>query len=66
MTVYLAVTPDRYELPVAVADTAAELARMLGVTEQSIWKTMLRHEAKERAGKRVKPSKRRIFKVEID
>lgn len=29
---YLAVTPDRYELPVAVADTAEELATQLNVS----------------------------------
>ena len=29
---YIAVTPDRYELPVAVADTAEDLAAMLNVS----------------------------------
>lgn len=31
MILYLCVTNDEYELPVAVADTQAELARMRGV-----------------------------------
>ena len=31
MTLYMKVTRDEYELPVAVAETKAELARMLGV-----------------------------------
>ena len=36
MTVYMAVTADKFELPVAVADTAEELAQMLGVKAQSV------------------------------
>jgi DNA-binding transcriptional regulator YhcF (GntR family) len=31
MKLYMCVTKDEYELPIAVADTQAELARMLGV-----------------------------------
>lgn len=31
MTLYMKVTRDEYELPVAVAETKAELARMLGI-----------------------------------
>ena len=65
MVVYVAVTPDRYELPIAVGDTALELAQMLGITRQAVFKTIWRHAEKERSGKRVKPSKWRIYKVEI-
>lgn len=36
MTVYMAVTADKFELPVAVADTAEELAQILGVKAQSV------------------------------
>ena len=36
MHVYMMVTKDEYELPVAIADTAPELARMVGTTENSI------------------------------
>jgi hypothetical protein len=32
----MAVTADKFELPVAVADTAEELAQMLGVKAQSV------------------------------
>lgn len=32
MKLYLCVTDDKYELPIAVADSQAELARMVGVT----------------------------------
>jgi len=36
MTLYMKVTRDEYELPVAVAETKAELARMLGRTRESV------------------------------
>ena len=36
MTLYIKVTKDRYELPVAVAESKSELARMLGVTPSAI------------------------------
>lgn len=36
MKVYMCVTDDEYELPIAVADTQRELARMLGVKEGTI------------------------------
>ena len=36
MTLYMKVTRDKYELPVAVAETKAELARMLGRTRESV------------------------------
>lgn len=34
--VWMKVTNDKFELPVAVADTCKELATMLGVSENSI------------------------------
>lgn len=36
MTVFMAVTMDKYELPIAVADTRKELANMLHVTPRTI------------------------------
>lgn len=38
--IWLAVTPDKYELPVAVADTAEELGNMLGKTANAIYSSM--------------------------
>lgn len=35
-------TNDKYELPVAVADTAAELARMVGIKPESIYSIISR------------------------
>lgn len=34
---YVKCTTDKYELPVAVADSGAELARMLGISANSVW-----------------------------
>lgn len=36
MKLYLKVTRDKYELPVAVADSAAELATMVGTTKNNV------------------------------
>ena len=36
MTLYMKVTKDEYELPVAVAGTKAELARMLGIKHEHV------------------------------
>ena len=36
-SVWLMVTADEYELPVAVADTAEELARIVGVSVATIY-----------------------------
>ena len=39
MTLYMKVTRDEYELPVAVAETKAELARMLGLSKANVRST---------------------------
>ena len=48
MHLYMAITQDKYELPLAVAYSVKELAAMLGVYESSIRVTMTR--AKQRGG----------------
>ena len=40
MKLYIAVTHDEYELPIAVADSATALARMLGIQPNAIHKQM--------------------------
>lgn len=37
---YIAVSKDEYELPIAVADSQASLARMLGIQPNAIHKQM--------------------------
>lgn len=40
MVVYMEVTKDKFELPVAVADTIAELARITGTRANTISSSM--------------------------
>ena len=65
MMVYIACTPDKYELPIAVADTTKELAQMLGVKENSIQHALSRHGRRRAAGKPMKWTKWRIYRIEI-
>ena len=58
MTVYMKVSRDEYQLPVAVADTMSELARMCGVTISNI-----SHALKDSV---VKGRKSDYLKVEVD
>lgn len=37
MKLYMAVTPDRYELPLVPPDTAKNLAELFGTTSNNIW-----------------------------
>lgn len=38
--IWMAVTPDKYELPVAVADSAEELGKKLGKTANAIYSSI--------------------------
>ena len=40
MHVYLKTTLDKYELPVAVADTARELAEMVGTSQSVVYSSI--------------------------
>lgn len=44
MKLYLKVTTDKYQLPVAVADSAQELARIVGATKESVYSMISRSE----------------------
>lgn len=59
MKVYIQVTRDKYELPVAVADSPSELARMTGANRNTVNSTL----ALFRKGKYKNPKYR---EVEID
>lgn len=58
---WLAVTPDKYELPVAVADTAMELGRMLGMKGNMVSKMYCHHQK----GKFKKWTKYKIIKLKV-
>ena len=59
MTLYIKVTNDELELPEAVADSAAELARMVGCSVNCIYSTISHV-------KRGKIKRGQYMKVEID
>ena len=51
MILYIACTPDKYELPLYVADTADELGFMLGITKQHVYQYICRTAEKNRKGR---------------
>ena len=55
--IYMEVTRDKYSLPIAVADTAQELARMRGVETQQVYQAV---------AKEYKIKKPRFVRVEIE
>ena len=63
MTLWMKITRDKYELPVAVADTCVQLGRILGVSTESIYSTMSSAAYRQRKGKNVRCQ---YVKVEVD
>lgn len=51
MRIYVQVTPDEYELPVAVADSPEELAEITGHTVGTIKTTISKRKNGKRKGK---------------
>jgi ribosomal protein L7Ae-like RNA K-turn-binding protein len=62
MTVWMAVSRDQYQLPIAVADTAEELGRLVGVKPASIETVVSRFNT----GKIRNLKRQNYFKVEIE
>lgn len=58
MTLYLKITKDKYELPLAVAGSMRELSRMCRITESAVSHAM--HETQRRGGRC------QYIKVEVD
>ena len=54
MVLYVAVTNDRYELPIAVAETQTELAIIVGVDKSTICRQIKRRAAGEKERPRKK------------
>lgn len=68
---WLAVTADEYELPLAVEDTAAVLARRLGVSEDTV--RVMEYRGKNERYRRTKKgpmpgfgTRYKVRKVEVD
>lgn len=56
---YMAVTPDEYQLPLAVADSVQQLAWMVGVTSNSIYSAISHGESRNW-------KKRRYVRIRVD
>ena len=52
MPMYMAVTADKYELPICVADTARELAEHFGVSPNTVYSSMSKGLSGKRNGYR--------------
>lgn len=59
---YMAVTPDRYELPLAIADTARELGKLVGVSANLIHSSI----AKKQSGKNRKMRFVKVDELEVE
>lgn len=62
MVVYLACSKDRLALPIAVADTAEELARLAGVKVGTVRSEIARFKSGKLHGQR----NQRFFRIEIE
>lgn len=50
--IWMAVTPDEYELPLAVADTARELGKIYGITAKTVMTSEFRRENGRDSGRK--------------
>ena len=49
---WLAVTPDQYELPLAVADTAEQLGALFGLKRASVINSVQKNSSGKRSGRK--------------
>lgn len=59
INVYMAVTTDKYELPIAVADTVKELSELTGTSKNAISSAICKKKSGRISGKK-------FIRVEID
>ena len=62
MILYIACTPDKYELPLYVAESAQELGEMLGIRKQVVYQYISRTALNNRRGKPM-PKMLHFYKV---
>lgn len=66
MFLYLACTPDKYELPLFVADSAEEMAEYLGVPVNTVYKMTSRKRRQDRDGRKYKASKLQLMRISTE
>ena len=66
MTLYMAVTPDKYELPMMIAESKAELARMTGMHRSTVCNA-IKGRRSRREGRKLRLDVRYLFvTVEVE
>ena len=66
MKLYMAVTPDEYELPMEIAETPSELARKVGVHRSSVSNAISRRKRGCQSRKSQKMTKYWYVTVEVE
>ena len=66
MFLYLACTPDKYELPLYVADSAGEMAEYLGVPVNTVYKMTSRKRRHDRDGRKYKTDKLQLMRISTE
>ena len=66
MALYLACTPDKYELPICVTESAKEMAEFLDVSVNTVYKMVSRKRRYDREGREKNGGKVHLFHVETE
>lgn len=66
MLIWMEVTPDEYELPLKVTDSGGELARMCGLSPDTIYSSISHYKNRKRRNARLRERKRKFVKVEVN
>jgi hypothetical protein len=64
-SVYMAITPDEYELPLFVTDSAVEMAAWAGISRSSLLSMLTPFQQQRKKGW-YKKAKRQIIRVQIE
>ena len=66
MTLYMAVTPDKYELPMLIAESKAELARLTGMHRSTVCNAINGRKRKSESRKLRKDVRYLFVTVEVE
>ena len=66
MRIWMEGTNDKYELPLKIADSGAELARMCGLHPDTLYSIMYHYNNRPRKSDTRRKQKRKFVSVEVD
>lgn len=66
MNIWMEVTPDEYELPIKVANSGGELARMCGVSSDTVYSSISHYNNRKRKTCKIWKRRRKFVKVVVD